>query len=85
MTCHLHVVSVFVSRIHKTCGAADGFCLEVRRMDKMAPAYLFGLKSFPEWLPLHSFAQFYRELLYRCQISRGLQVALAQDKIPYEV
>ena len=51
----------------------DGLCLSI------------WAQSFFNWLPLHSSTQFYRELLYECQISRGLQVALAQDKIPYEI
>lgn len=46
MTYHLHVVNVFVSRIHTEIGVCSGWLLPGgRRMDKMASACLFWLKG----------------------------------------
>lgn len=45
MTYHLHVVNVFVSRMHaEICVCSGWFLPGGRRMDKMASACLFWLK-----------------------------------------
>lgn len=85
MTCHLHGVSIFVSRIQaKIFGAGDGFCLKAED-GQDGPCLSILAQSFLNWLLLHSSVQLYRELVHECQISRGLKVASGQDQIPCEV
>lgn len=83
MTYHLHVVSVFVSRIHaEICVCSGWFLPGGRRMDKMASACLFWLKVslIGSFCILPSAPQ---GIGHECQISRGWRGVFGQDKIPY--